>query len=164
MNGTSVTHTTIQLLRQLEAYIQEEIGAQSRMLGSLEDQALALKINAPERMLAATQALESEIAATQSRSRRRNELLAGLAQSWEVAPEALTLSSVVRRAGEEGTRLARQRGELERLAQRTSTLARRNGTAARFHERLTQDVVRALLALEDGVCVEDGGRLVNAEV
>ena len=37
------------------------------------------------------------------------------------------------------------------------------GTAARFHERLTQDVVRVLLALDEGARAEDGGQLVDAE-
>lgn len=156
-------NTTVTLLRQLEAHVQEELGAQARLLALLETQERALRANVGDDVLAATQALDIEIEASARRGRRRDELLAGLAEAWGVAARTLTLSSVVRRAGEEGERLARQKLELERLASRTTRLARRNAMAARFHERLTQDVVRALLALKGDARVEDGGQLVDAE-
>jgi len=155
--------STITLLRQLEALVQEEIGAQSRLQALLERQDEALRTHVPERMLSAAHALDGELAPSAQRAQRRVEIVAALARAWGIAPSALTLSSIVRRSGDEGERLARQKPELERIARGVQKLARRSAIAARYHQRLTAEVVQAVLVQADGVRVLDGGALVDAE-
>jgi hypothetical protein len=154
--------TSLTWLRQLEAYVQEEVGAQARMLAALERQELALRGHDSAAVAASAQALEVEIQASALRSKRRDELIAALARSWNVAARALTLTSIVGRAGPEGERLGRARVELEVVTRRVQRLARRTVTAARFHQRITTDILRALLD-SGSVRVENGGTLVDAE-
>jgi hypothetical protein len=150
-------------LRQLEAYVQEEIGAQGRLLAALEAQDAALRSHEPERIAHATGALDAELEAQGNRAHKRRQLLESLASIWGVAASSLTLTSIAERAGDDGERLARQRHELERVTRRVQRLARRNTTIARFHQRLTADVLQALLVQDEGVQVSDGGALVDAE-
>lgn len=150
-------------LRQLEAYVQEEIGAQLRLLERLEAQDLALRSHDPLRIAHTTRALDTEIEGAQKRAQRRHTILAGLADVWGLAPSSLSLSSVAERVGDDGERLERQKQELERISKRVQKLARRNTTVARFHQRLTSDVLQAVLVQDDGGNVHDGGALVDAE-
>ncbi len=150
-------------LRQLEACLQEELGAQSRWLSLLEAQERALLSHERETILATSTALQAEFSGAAGRTRRRDELVARLASSWNVAPASLTLASIVERAGADGERLRRQRADLERLSGRVQKLARRTGSAARLHSRLSSDIVRACLASSGGADVDAGGAMVNAE-
>ncbi|MCC7010969.1 MAG: flagellar export chaperone FlgN [Planctomycetes bacterium] len=153
-------------LRQLEAYVQEEIGAQLRLLERLEAQDLALRSHDPLRIAHTTRALDTEIEGAQKRAQRRHTILAGLADVWGLASSSLSLSSVAERVGDDGDdgeRLERQKQELERISKRVQKLARRNTTVARFHQRLTSDVLQAVLVQDDGGNVHDGGALVDAE-
>jgi hypothetical protein len=149
-------------LRQLEACLQEELGAQSRWLTLLEAQERALLSHERETILATSSALQAEFSGASGRTRRRDELVGRLAQTWGVAAASLTLASIVERAGAEGERLRRQRGELEKVSRRVQKLARRTGSAARLHSRLSNDIVRACLATS-GADVESSGAMVNAE-
>jgi len=151
------------LLRQLEAYVQEELGAQGRLTGLLEAQERALLSHEREQLEAASTALQAEFIGAASRAKRRDELVGQLAKSWNVAASALSLSSIVRRFGADGERLRRQRVELERAVKRVQKLARRTASAARMHSRLSNEIVRACLSAADGVDVHEGGSLVNAE-
>lgn len=153
----------ISLLRQLESYVQEEIGAQGRVLAALEAQGEALRSHEPARIDEATRALDREIEGQARRSERRAALVEGLAQAWGVAPSSLSLGSIVQRVGDESARLARQREELKRASGDVARQSRRNGMVARFHERLTSDVLQAVLVQADGLPLEQGGALVDAE-
>jgi len=155
--------STTTLLRQLEAYVQEEIGAQGRIHTLLEAQSAALSSGVPARISESTRALDAETESAQRRGARRATLIAGLAQAWGLAASSLTLSSIVARTADEGERLARQRLELERAVLRVRKLTRRNNTIARFHQRLSADLLQAVLAPENDARVTDGGTLVDAE-
>ena len=152
-----------QLLRQLEAYVQEEIGAQGRTLVALAAQEEALRTGEPRRIAAATLGLEHELQSIPARLKRRTELLAGLARTWNVAADALTLSSVVERAAGEGERLGRQRTELRQLVAKVTRQTRRIAATARFHGRFTTEVLQALLAVDGAAPIEAGGVLIDAE-
>lgn len=151
------------LLRQLEAYVQEELGAQGRLIGLLEAQERALLSHEHAQLEAAGTALQAEFLGAASRAKRRDELVGQLAKAWEVAASALSLSSIVRRFGADGERLRRQRLELERAVKRAQKLARRTAAAARMHSRLSNEIVRACLSASDGSDLHAGGSLVNAE-
>lgn len=152
------------LLRQLEAHVQEEIGAQSRVLAALEAQGEALRSHESARIVTATAALDSEIAAQARRTERRNELLASLATAWGLPAGTLTLGSIVQRVGDEGRRLARQRDELAETVGNVARQSRRNGLVARLHQRVTSEVLQAVL-VESGseAVLAEGGALVDAE-
>jgi hypothetical protein len=150
-------------LRQLEAYVQEELGAQGRLTGLLETQERALLSHERDALTSASEALQAEIAGSAARARRRDELVGQLARAWGVDASALTLASIARRSGVDGERLTRQRAELQRASQRVQKLARRANSAARLHSRLSGDIVRACLAAGGEADVDAGGALVNAE-
>jgi hypothetical protein len=155
--------TTTLLLRQLEAYVQEEIGGQSRLLALLETQQAALRARGTDELASATRALDAEIDSALRRGQRRRELVTALAKQWGVAEDVLTLSSIVRRTGDEGDRLSRQKEELERVSTEVQGLARRNGVAARFHQRLEGELLQAVLSPAGGAPLGEGGALVDAQ-
>lgn len=150
------------LLRHLEAYVQEEIGAQRRTLSLLEAHELAVHTTTPRLIQEATSALEEELRPVPARARRRDELLRGFGKLWGVDPRTLSLGSVIERAGPEAERLQRQRKDLREATARVARQSRRNAVAARTHQRLTAEIIESLLALE-GDAMENGGSLVNAE-
>jgi hypothetical protein len=152
------------LLRQLEAHVQEEIGAQGRVLAALEAQGEALRSHDSARIVEATAALDREILAQARRAERRTELLTALANVWGVAPATLTLGSIVQRVGDEGRRLARQRDDLQHAAGSVARQSQRNGLVARLHQRVTSQVLQAVLVDGgDGASLTEGGTLINAE-
>ena len=153
----------ITLLRQLEAYVQEEIGAQGRVLAALDRQGEALRSHEPVRILESTRALDLEIEAQARRSGRRAALIEGLATAWGVAPSSLTLGSIVQRIGDEGARLTRQRDELRRATGEVAKQSRRNGMVARFQHKIASDVLQAVLVPEGQGSLDEGGTLVDAE-
>jgi hypothetical protein len=155
------TQTT--LLRQLEAYIQEEIGAQQRLLALLGSQERALVAGVPAEIAAATQKLERELHALPQRARRRSELLDALAKTWNVAPRALTLASVIERVGDDGDRLRRQRSELRNCAGQVARATRRNAFNARAQERVNGEMLQAVLAAGSNAPLATSGALVDAE-
>jgi hypothetical protein len=151
------------LLRHLEAYVQEEIGAQSRTLALLEAQQDAVASSEPSAITKATSALENELRAVAVRARRRDELLRGFARFWNIDAQSLTFASLIERAGPEAERLQRQRSDLRSAAGRVARRARVVGTAARAHQRLTAEIIETVLVDEECQSVGTGGALVDAE-
>lgn len=151
------------LLRQLEAGVQEEIGAQARAAERLEEQAAALRSGDPAALVARTGELERELAAAPARAERRAALMRLLAGAWAVDSRSLRLSSVALRAGDEGRRLEKLRGELRLAAARTARALRRNALAARAHQRAWSEILEGALCASAGDGAPAGGRLVDAE-
>jgi hypothetical protein len=90
--------------------------------------------------------------------------LTALANVWGVAPATLTLGSIVQRVGDEGRRLARQREDLQHAAGSVARQSQRNGLVARLHQRVTSQVLQAVLVDGgDGASLTEGGTLINAE-
>lgn len=150
-------------LRQLEAYVQEELGAQGRLIALLEDQERALLSHSRPAIESASHALQAQFAASSTRSRRREELVSRIAQVWGVAPQTLTLASIAERAAADGERLARQRAELQRATRKAQRLARRTAAAARLHSRLSNEIVRACLGADALSPRVEAGTVVDAE-
>jgi hypothetical protein len=149
-------------MRHLEAYVQEEIGAQRRTVSLLEAHEQALYTTLPAVIQEATKALEEDLRPVQARARRRDELLRAFGRLWGVEASTLTLGSLIERAGPDAERLQRQRQDLRDATAKVARQARRNAVAARTHQRLTADIIESLLA-QGGEPVENGGSLVNAE-
>lgn len=150
-------------LRQLEGCVQEEIGAQGRAAERLEAQAEALRSGDAERLLERSAELERELSSAPARAERRAALLRRLAQAWGVDARSLRLSSIVLRAGDEGRRLDKLRGELRLAAARTARATRRNALAARLHQRAWSEVLEGALCAAGPEGAPPGGRLVDAE-
>ena len=150
------------LMRHLEAYVQEEIGAQRRTTALLQAHEEAVHTTLPAVIQEATLALEQELRPVPARARRRDELLRAFGRLWGVEPTALTLGSLIERAGPDADRLVRQRQELRDATAKVARQSRRNAVAARTHQRLTADIIESVLA-QGGDSVENGGSLVNAE-
>ena len=149
------------LLAQLEACVQEELGAQGRTIALLESQERALLAGSTEGLATCAEACRAELATVPARARRRAEVLAGLGAAWQVDGAALTLSSVVRRAGDAGRRLERQRDELRRAVAKVARSSRRLAAAARMHQALVAEVLDTLLE-EGRRAGSPGGGLVDA--
>ena len=150
-------------LRQLEGCVQEEIGAQARAAERLEAQALALRSGDSAELCARTAELERELSAAPARAERRAGLLRALAQAWGVAPASLSLASIALRAGAEGRRLDKLRGELRLAAARSARQMRRNALAARLHQRAWREIREGALRAAGGDEALPGGQLVDAE-
>lgn len=151
------------LLRQLEGCVQEEIGAQGRVAERLEAQAAALRTGDPVVLASTTAELERELSGAPARAERRAALVRVLAGSWGVDSRSLRLSSIAMRAGSEGGRLERLRGELRAATARTARTTRRNALVARLHQRAWGEVLEGALAVVAGDEALPGGQLVDAE-
>jgi len=151
------------LLRRLEAYVQEEIGAQRRALEYLEAQEQAIRDGDAARIASCGRSVDVELRKVGERGRRREALLAELGGLWAVAPKTLTLSSICERAAQGSERLARQTADLRKVVAAVTRTSRRLASAARMHRGLTMEVIETVLAGEDELCVASGGTLVDAE-
>ncbi|MBI5432619.1 MAG: flagellar export chaperone FlgN [Planctomycetes bacterium] len=151
------------LLRRLEAHLQDEIAAQERTLALLADEQTALCGRDPALVLERTTALERELQGGVARARRRDEILTALGSLWGVPAATLTLTSIAERAGPEGERVLRMRGELRERSAKSVKLARRVGALARTHQRFFSDVLQALFGELGATDARVGGRLVDAE-
>jgi len=151
------------LLRRLEAYVQEEIGAQSRALEFLEAQEQAIRDGDAGRIASCGSAVEAELRKVGERGRRREALLGELGRLWALAPKTLTLSSICERAAPGSERLARQTADLRKVVAAVTRSSRRLATAARMHRGLVLEVIETVLAGGDELCLAAGGTLVDAE-
>jgi hypothetical protein len=150
------------LLNALQAWAQEELAGQRRLLALIERQEQALCANDPTGLAAATAALEPELAAQAERVGKRQRIFAALAQRWQADPEALSLASILERSGAQPG-LAKLREELRRS---TSELLRRNrrfSALAFAHRRLVEELVEALLEIKDPSSGARAGALVDAQ-
>lgn len=151
------------LLRQLEACVQEELGAQGRALEGLRAQGEALRLGDPAALDACGRRLEGELGSVAARGERRALLIRRLAGAWRVDPRALTLASIAERAGDEGRRLARMRARLREVAAGVARQTRRNALHARLAQRTWGEVLEGVLAGISGQSAPVDGRLVDAE-
>jgi hypothetical protein len=150
-------------LAQLEAWVQEETGAQRRLARLLEAEERALVSGTPGELDEALQSLESEMRQAGPRAARRTELLRLAARDLGVAPAALTIRSAAGRLGERGERLARLRAELAEAARGASRAARKVGVLARWQQAANHKMLG-----EIGALVSDGrgaaaGVMLDAE-
>ncbi len=150
------------LLNSLQAWAQEELAGQRRMLAIIERQEQALCANRPDDLAQATAALEPELVAQAERVEKRKRLFAVLGARWNADPAALTLSSILARSDEQPG-LATLRDELRRSTNELLRRNRRFSALAAAHRRLVEELVQALIQAGDPACRNQGGMLVDAE-
>lgn len=150
------------LIPRMEAWVQEELLAQRKVLENLKRQEvvlLATELNILEELIAEGRALR---AATKPRDRRRHMLLKDFERVWGVSAANMTLGSIAARLGTSGRRLATLRKDLKEVVTEIAQLAQRVRTFARYHQGVIQEVVEDVLE-RDGQLLEEGGALVNTE-
>jgi hypothetical protein len=151
------------LLRQLEAHLQEELGAQERLRSLLADQEPALAEGRAPDVVACAARFEAELALARPRTERRRILLAALERAWRMEPGALDLGRIVERAGEDGARLARQRTELRRSVADVQRRARRCARAAAGQSAVLSQALELLVGARAGSDADPSGCLVDRE-
>jgi hypothetical protein len=139
------------LAREFEAYAQEELDLQGRLLSALRVQEDALFHGDLPAIRASVQRFDQELCRAPARAARRAELVRRAAAHFRVAPKTLSLASICSRLGADGERLARQAVELRAAAQAVASATRRLSALARMHVRLNGDLLDAVL--HDGAAV-----------
>ncbi len=150
-------------LRQLEAWLQKELGARHALLDVLAAQGQALLEGDIDRVEACTLAVQEAAAAACSRGLRRGPLMDALAESFGVACGSLTVGSVCERLGPEAERTAKLRAELLDIARAEIEQVKRNAALARSQGQATTEILKIVLGSDDGFDpTEHSGGLVNA--
>jgi hypothetical protein len=150
-------------LRKAEAWAQSELGAQLALSASLESHLAALGRGQATEIETTLAALRGQLGGERLRARQREQWLADLGRLWQVDPRALTVRSVVERAGPEGQRLGRLRGELERTARRVGDLGRRVALIARQQRGIVGELITTLTGADPERPDRCSGTLVDAE-
>lgn len=151
------------LLGHLEAWVQDETGAQFRMRDLLARQEKALKGHDADEMRAAVDAMEVELTSRDARERRRGEIFGAFARAWEISVGALTLRSIGERLGDHAQRLWRMRSDLESIAKDVQTRASRVAVLVRVNRSVINDVLEGLVGCQTGSSDDFRGRLLDAE-
>lgn len=148
------------LVNALQAWAQEELAGQRRILELVARQEQALCANDTHALLEATQALEPELKTQSERAERRRRLFAKLAAHWHVDAEALSIGSILERCGGHAG-LAHLREELRRSSSELVRRNRRFAALAGAQRRLIEELVAGLLQQDDPRALHEGGTLVN---
>lgn len=150
--------------QRLESMLQEEHGAQRRLVQLLSEQEQAIVAGDRDELCRTATGIEAELAAEGARRRRREALVEQLSRALGAPTGASTVSSLSERlaaAGEPVERVRRLRDELRETVLDVRRRARRITVVATEHGELLNDVLRVLVGADDGV--SEGGLLVNAE-
>ena len=150
------------LIPRLEAWVQEELNAQRKLLVNLKQQEVAIKVtdlDTLESSIAEGRSLRSEAG---PRDRRRHMLLKDFERVWGVSMKTLTLGSIAARLGSNGRRLAILRKELKTTVTEIGQVAQRVRTFARYHKTVIHEVVENVLDT-NSTALKEGGALVNTE-
>lgn len=148
------------LLNALQAWAQEELAGQRRILALVARQEQALCANDTHALLDATEELEPEMRAQSERAERRRRLFHRIAAHWQVDAEALSIGSILERCGGHAG-LAALREELRSSSNELVRRNRRFGALAGAQRRLIEELVAGLLQQDDPRALQEGGTLVN---
>ena len=150
------------LIPRLEAWVQEELGAQRKLLENLKSQEKAIVSTDLDGLDLCIQEGRKLRATSGPRDRRRHMLLKDFERVWSVSAKALTLGSIVARLGSNGRRLDTLRRDLKETLREIGGIARRVRTFARYHQGVIHEVVEDVLET-NADAMEQGGALVNTE-
>lgn len=104
-------------LRQVEAWVQREVQAEERLTAALSNHRDELASAAAAAIQAGSEALAELARGREGRLSELRQLFERIGRAVGVRGSTLSLGSLVERAGPEGERLARLRGELLRAHQ-----------------------------------------------
>jgi hypothetical protein len=150
------------LIPRLEAWVQEELNAQRKLLRNLAKQEEALKVtnlDALDEQVALGRSLRTSSAA---RDRRRHMLMKDFERVWSVSATTLTLGSIAARLGTNGRRLAVLRKDLKATLVEIGQVAQRVRTFARYHQGVIHEVVEDVLNT-NCEALQEGGTLINTD-
>jgi len=150
------------LVPRTEAWVQEELGAQRRLLENLRLQQAALEGSDLASLDEAVRAGRDLTRRSTERDRRRKMLLKDFQRLWGVSAQSMTLGSICARLGGSGRRLKRMRDELRDVLRDIARTSQRVRTLARYHQGVIHEVVETVVEQEGG-SMERGGTLLNAE-
>ncbi|MFT6361706.1 MAG: hypothetical protein ACJAZ8_000100 [Planctomycetota bacterium] len=150
------------LIPRLEAWVQEELGAQRKLLENLKCQERAIVTTDLDSLDQYIQEGRDLRAKSGPRDRRRHMLLKDFERVWSVSAKAMTLGSIVARLGSNGRRLDILRRDLKTTLKEIGGLARRVRTFARYHQSVIHEVVEDVLET-NADAISQGGALVNTE-
>lgn len=151
------------LANHLEEQLRLEISAKQALIECIEAQECALRVQDPEAFTAAVARTEQELVQGRGRTKRREELLEGLAHTWGVPVNTLTLGGVARRLGAGGQALEALRLDLRQAVAGVIRRNRRLAALIGLHRRINTEICQLVLGCDSPEQVEDGGALVNAE-
>ncbi len=134
------------LLHHLAANLDDEIRGQRRLRDHLIFQRSAIDTGSARELERAVRTLGEETEAAGRRAAVRTRVMRAIAQAWSVPASAMTIASIVERAGSRAGRvLAERRTELRAAIEEARREARRTSALARIHGGLFQDVIDTLL-------------------
>ncbi|MEZ5977547.1 MAG: hypothetical protein R3F34_04945 [Planctomycetota bacterium] len=138
------------LLPRLEAWAQEELGAQQALLRALEAHERSLGRGTPEEIETTVRAIGEVDPRGSARRGELDAILRELAAAWKLASGTLTLGSVAERFEERGARLARLRTELRRAVVEVRERSRRVALVSRQQCAIVSKVLETVLG-KDGL-------------
>lgn len=153
--------TPAALAIHVEAWLQEELGAQRAILSALERIETAARSGSAAELERCGGELEGELARSPARDARRRALHERLAAHLGLPAHGLALSKLVARlaaAQVETARLESLRAELKEIVLRVVAASRRLAAVARYHRGVLDELCELLRSGADAT----GGRLVDA--
>ncbi len=151
------------LVNGLEAWVQEELLARRRFLAVLDEQEAAVKKADGPALERSIAAIETELEAQVRRDEKRARLFDALGAHWGVSGKALTLTSICERAGSTAARLPALRDELGASSERITGKNRRVSALLNAHQKVIEELLQALVAIQGGNAGTNTGALVDAE-
>jgi hypothetical protein len=139
--------TLATLAIHVEAWLQEEVGAQRALLAILERVEAAACKGSGADLASSGRELEACLAATSRRDARRSALFARLATALGLAPEGLTMSGLCARLAAQEidtTRLEPMRAELRELVRSVVRSSRRLAALAQYHRGFLEELCQCL--------------------
>lgn len=150
------------LLGRLEAWVQEEAGAQMRLLELLRRQRAALCASRRDGVEKAALAVEATMAERDARDRRRDDLIGAFARHFDVDPAALTVGSIAERLGDNGVRLAQMRAQLRTKTIEVQREGRIVAVLVRQNRALLREVIECVVGTAEAGVSDDGARILDA--
>lgn len=149
------------LLKRIEAWVQEELGAKQRLLTALAEQEAALNAADPDVLATATAVVAQQVQAEQPRGAQLALLLDELGSHWQVDPVGLTLGGISERAGAQVPNLPKLRAQLRAACEEATRIGRRIALIAGTQREVLAEVLGWIAG--DGETGPSSGRLVDAE-
>lgn len=152
------------VLNHLVAWAREEIVGQEQILAALAVQTKAAHERTPDALEKATQDVDACLDGAHERSQRREHIFQQLGVLWGVAPASLSLGSILLRAGEGHETLAELREQLRRVGTDVCKAGRKVQGLLRLHQRITTEILDAVLGNERHDTLDRSGALLDTEI
>jgi hypothetical protein len=150
------------LIKHLEVNVMEEISAKRATLEAILAQEQSIAANDPSSFEKTVEEIGKLVPRDGHRAAKREHLLRQISEHWQVPVEALTLGSIVRRLGLEGTRLEELRVELRKVVATVLKHNRRLSSLIGMHRRLNRDIIQVVLGGDEKYDIDSSGTILDA--